>query len=80
MDGQHQGPALTPIGITYQQQVSAAVLQELMQGPRFKVPPPLDRIDHITLVAETVLHSIAQVGIGGKLDRLCPRRAPRRTT
>jgi hypothetical protein len=66
MDGQHQGLTLTPIGITYQQQVSAAVLHELMQSPRFKVQPPLDRIDHRTLVAETVLHSIAQVGIGGR--------------
>jgi hypothetical protein len=65
MDGQHQGLALTPIGITYQQQVSAAVLHELIQSPRFKVQPPLDRIDHRTLVAETILHSVAQVGIGG---------------
>ena len=39
MDGQHQGRASEPNGITYQQQVSAAVLQELMQSPRFIVPP-----------------------------------------
>ena len=65
MDGQHQGRALMPNGITYQQQVSAAVLHELMQSPRFKVQPPLDRIDHRTLVAETILHSISQVGVGG---------------
>jgi hypothetical protein len=65
LDGSHQRRALAPNGITYQQQVSAAVLHELMQRPGFKVLPPLDRIDHMTVVAETILHSIAQVGIGG---------------
>jgi len=65
MDGGHRDLASAPKGITFQQQVSAAVLQELTQRPRFVVPSPLDRIDHVTLVAETILHSIAQVGIGG---------------
>ena len=79
MDGQHQGLALTPIGITYQQQISAAVLQELTQGPRFLVPAPLDRIDPITLVMETVLHSIERLGIGGSSTDYA-LEGPRRTT
>jgi hypothetical protein len=65
MDGGGQGVAFVPIGVDVRQQISAAVLQELTQGPRFLVPAPLDRIDPITLVMETVLHSIERLGIGG---------------
>lgn len=65
MDDGFLGIRTDQVGISYHQQVSAAVLHEITRAPRFQVPEPLDQIDHVTLVAETFLYSIAQVGIGG---------------